>query len=338
VGAAYCWGSNGFGQLGIGGGGPRANPEAVAGGVVFDRLSSNVFANFHCALTPEGTGYCWGSARHGQLGNDGIPVGNTSVSNVPVPVSGGFTWTMLSPGGDHACGLLADGTAYCWGSNFNGQLGLGGPTADQNSPQLVAGGHKFLWIAAAYRHTCGITVSKAVYCWGQAEGFKVTGADVFSPSPVTPPPGVEFAKIVGGEASTCALTPTGQAYCWGLNGNGQIGDGTTTNRPTPVPVTGGQTFLSLDGRGRTACGLAADGRTYCWGRNDGGQGGTGTQDELLVPTPVFGNPQFTIVSVGAFGTCALEDGAPRCWGPNSIGQVGDGTTILRTVPTRVRFR
>ncbi|HXI98774.1 MAG TPA: hypothetical protein VNG73_07505, partial [Gemmatimonadaceae bacterium] len=73
-----------------------------------------------CALTSEGTAYCWGKNQAGQLGN-----GTVADSGTPVAVSGGLAFSAVSAGNDHTCGVTRSGTAYCWGLNSNGQLGDG---------------------------------------------------------------------------------------------------------------------------------------------------------------------------------------------------------------------
>lgn len=64
--AAYCWGSNGVGQLGTGSRVSSLVPVPVQGGLSFFQI---VAAQSHtCALTTEGSVYCWGDGYVGQLG------------------------------------------------------------------------------------------------------------------------------------------------------------------------------------------------------------------------------------------------------------------------------
>jgi alpha-tubulin suppressor-like RCC1 family protein len=91
-----------------------------------------------CGVTGLGVAYCWGKADEGGLGNGtGTPV----IATTPVAVSGGLSFAMLSAGGTydgHSCGVTTDGAAYCWGRNFEGQLGNGMTTAS-GVPVKVAG-------------------------------------------------------------------------------------------------------------------------------------------------------------------------------------------------------
>src|SRR6266566_1666561 len=201
-GAAYCWGDNSAGQLGNGSTTGSSTPVAVSGGLSFTALAAggihtcgltsagaaycwglsvgasnstvpapvatglrwaSITARGHytCGVTPGGTAYCWGENPAGQLGS-----GSTTSSSTPVAVSGGLSFSAIAPGGDHTCGLTTSGAAYCWGDNSSGQLG-NGSTSSSSVPVAVSGDLSFSALATSRRHhTCGLTTSGAVYCWG----------------------------------------------------------------------------------------------------------------------------------------------------------------------------
>lgn len=117
-GAAYCWGSNSYGELGDGTTTMRTEPVSVQGlPSPVTQISAGGSAT--CAIA-NGTAYCWGGNWRGQLGN-----GTTQDTAVPVPVTGLGTPVMsLVAGGEIGCAIVA-GEAYCWGSNVNGQVGSG---------------------------------------------------------------------------------------------------------------------------------------------------------------------------------------------------------------------
>jgi alpha-tubulin suppressor-like RCC1 family protein len=162
-GAAYCWGDNGGGQLGIGTMDltPHAQPAAVSGGLVFTTVSAGL-GEHSCARTAAGAAYCWGQNTYGALGN-----GTQTQSFVPVAVSGGLAFAQLIAGGfiGHSCGLTSGATGYCWGENEVGAIG-DGTTTDRLVPVPVAGGIGFTSLDAGYRHTCGHASSGKLYCWG----------------------------------------------------------------------------------------------------------------------------------------------------------------------------
>jgi alpha-tubulin suppressor-like RCC1 family protein len=131
-GVAHCWGRGLEGQLGVDHVELVTEPVAVSGGLFFQSLSSG--GRHTCAVAHDGTAYCWGEGAFGRLGN-----GSEARSATPVPVSGAeFRFTYVTAGFEHTCGLTTDGSVYCWGSNFAGQLGIL-EISPSTSPQLVLG-------------------------------------------------------------------------------------------------------------------------------------------------------------------------------------------------------
>jgi alpha-tubulin suppressor-like RCC1 family protein len=181
-GLAFCWGRNESGQLGTGDFSERDVPAGVAGGTRFIAISSGgdtisqgaglppLIDSHTCALAVNGSAWCWGSNSAGQIGNGTI---GGSVA-APVPVSGGLTFTKISAGGRHTCGLTTAGSVYCWGHGSDLQLGRGGETGsgfDSGTPQSVTGGElsagaKFTTISAGARHSCAVADDGNAYCWG----------------------------------------------------------------------------------------------------------------------------------------------------------------------------
>jgi alpha-tubulin suppressor-like RCC1 family protein len=118
TGSAYCWGYNFNGQLGNGTITNSSIPVPVNGGLTFSSISSG--AGHACALNFTGTAYCWGANNFaGQLGD-----GTNTDSRIPVLVSGGLTFSSITTGNKHTCGVTSTGIAYCWGYNSYGQLGI----------------------------------------------------------------------------------------------------------------------------------------------------------------------------------------------------------------------
>jgi prepilin-type N-terminal cleavage/methylation domain-containing protein len=135
----------------------------------------------------------------------------------------------------------------------------------------------------------------------------------------------------------CVLSSLGAVKCWGNNGNGAVGNGSTTgtvNTPYTVIASG---VTQLSANDHHACALLSGNVVRCWGWNGYGQLGDGTTTTRATPTAVTGLPADVVqISVGIGHTCArTQQGAAWCWGYNAQGGIGDGTTTQRTVPTQV---
>ncbi len=274
AGAAYCWGLN-VGQLGDGTTTDRSSPVPVSGGLSFTSLSTGF--RHTCGVTAAGAAYCWGANRNaGQLGD-----GTSTDRLAPVAVAGGLTFTAVSAGDFHTCGITAAGAAYCWGGNGDGQLG-DGTTTSRSTPVRVVGDVSFAAVSAGGFHTCGVTATGGAYCWGaNSEGQLGDGSTTNRSRPVLVAGGGNYTIVSAGFIHTCGVTAGGAAYCWGSNEQGQIGDGTTTRRPTPVRLAGDVSFAAVQagGSGQAlgyhTCGLTVAGAAYCWGQNARGQVGSG---------------------------------------------------------------
>jgi alpha-tubulin suppressor-like RCC1 family protein len=229
-GAAYCWGYNGSGQLGVAAIAYSSSPVAVSGGLTFAAISAGENGQT-CGVTTAGAGYCWGYNAEGELG-----VGTVIGVNAPTAVSGGLVFKSISPGFSSTCGITTTGAAYCWGDNTYGELG-NGSNANSTIPVAVTGGLTFSAVSVGDAFACGVATSGAVYCWGYNAGGQLgAGTTTQSSAPVALFGGVNFASVSAGYASACAVTAGGAAYCWGNDASGQLGNASLATPLTPVLV------------------------------------------------------------------------------------------------------
>jgi alpha-tubulin suppressor-like RCC1 family protein len=282
-----CWGYNGSGELGIGtvGGAEGATASDVIGLTDAVQLGTGNF--YSCARRTPGTVACWGTNSQGMLGN-GSGVG----SALPVPVTGVTDATDLGAGVLHACVVHASGALSCWGYNGNGGLG-DGSTTTRPTPVDVVGITDATQVAGGLTHTCARRATGTVSCWGSnGNGELGNGTTTQSTIPVdvvgiTDAVDVRASISGGGGDFTCALHATGVVSCWGYNGQGQLGDGTNTNRATPVDVVGLTGAVKLATGWRHACAQTGTGSVQCWGWNQYGQLGDGTFTSRTTPVVII---------------------------------------------------
>lgn len=302
-----------------------------------------------CALTNAGGVQCWGYNVLGQIGD-----ATTTNKSRPVNVLGfGQGMSAIASGAIHSCSLDTNGNIKCWGYNEYGQLG-DGTTVNRTSPVTVlaaAGGPALAnvtGIAAGGYHTCAITTTTGVKCWGENVFGQLgdgTTADRLTPVDVVGLTGV--VAIAAGFWHTCALTGAGTIKCWGDGQFGTLGDGLFNTESSVardvcqqfdeetqaclVPFSGA---TSIAAGGRHNCAVTSSNALKCWGLNDEAQLGDGTTTDRATPTDVTGlGSGVTLVRAGGYHTCALLSSSTlKCWGHNYFGQLGDGTNINRTTP------
>ena len=237
-------------QLGDGTNTDRSTPTQTSS-LGTDRTAVAITAGLYhtCAILDDGSVSCWGYNYNGQIGD-----GTTTDRNTPTPTSSlgtDRTAVAIDSGYFHTCAILDDGSVSCWGYNNYGQLG-DGTTTDRNTPTQTSSlgtDRTAVAITAAVYHTCAILDDGSVSCWGWNIYGQIgdgTNTDRNTPTQ-TSSLGTDRTAVAinAGGIHTCAILDDGSVSCWGYNYNGQIGDGTTTDRNTP-------TQTSSLGTGRTA--------------------------------------------------------------------------------------
>jgi alpha-tubulin suppressor-like RCC1 family protein len=268
-----------------------------------------------------------------------------------------LVFASISAGSQHACGIARNGVAYCWGLQDWGRIGNGADAGNALRPVRVSSADRFTVISAGIDHTCGITTTAELACWGSGAYGKLGDGEHgegIPPHRVLLPRHFGqrgFTDVVAQNTHTCALTTSGDVYCAGSNYAHQLGVDTVTSvcgqdmpgtpflescSPTFVKVAGAPAFTKLFGLGGTTCGRTASRATFCWGQNGGGAG-VGYLDAVATPTPILGGIDFAAVSGITSYACGLATtGAMYCWGSNQFGELGTGAASINMTLAPVR--
>src|SRR5581483_4870380 len=370
-GTVACWGDNSYGQ---------ALPPAG----IFVQLSAGGL--YTCGLRVGGNMACWGNnaygvavpragsftqisagklhacAIRGGTGGFSIPAGSVvcwgddSVGQTDVydsdggPAADGTTFTQVSAGDYHSCGIKTDGLVLCWGDQTFGQTqpyaSFGGPVPD---------GTTFTAISSGGYHTCGITTSGYLACWGDNTYGQA--------SPPGGPGTVErLTAVSAGGSATCGVRHDGEVVCWGRFADGQALSGVPAGlrvkravidagyarevteggrwdcgiTPNAIllcfgyaALKGGMTFTQVSAGGNVGCAIRDDGTVFC------GSGTDQLPDAFYVTHvyvsqhgPVPDGTTFTQVSVGDKHACGIEtNGTVACWGRAWAAPFGTFTQI-----------
>lgn len=303
-GTVWCWGYRVNGILGDGDGTRRlTSPQYSALPVqvpdVVGAVQVDVGNESACALTRDGSVYCWGDGGwgiHGDAvkGTVGYPLAPSRVKNLDSAVA-------VAVAGWSACAILTDHTVECWGSAWPIGMGIG-VLDDQMTPRPptpATGPTGITEITAAGQRTCVLNSNHEVWCWGRdlAKRFSNDPTSLFlAPTRVEPPAGAK--GVVTADDATCVLKmESGAAECWGDRSDYQLGDGrwwTLSSSGPLVPRYPPVTVLT--------------------GR-----------DESQTPAVEFPLEGIEQVAMSSFHSCATQtSGVMYCWGANSSGQLGDG--------------
>jgi alpha-tubulin suppressor-like RCC1 family protein len=241
-------------------------------------------------------------------------------------------------GAVHVCALIEDGTVRCWGDNGLGQLGDGSRIARPTPGAPLPGLTDVVGLAAGFVHTCAVTGTGSVWCWGE-NYYGQLGFTGVTTVPVEVQGLGESAKEVVCHGyspyrtgQTCARMTSGRVKCWGSNVHGQLGTGTRGNSSaTPVEVANLTDTLQIAMSTVSVCAVRTSRKVACWGYNgfnpQRGWLATGSTEEFIMsPEEVLGLSDVHMIDGGEGHFCAVAGPGRhvKCWGQDSRGELGDG--------------
>lgn len=367
--APFIWGDNSDGQIGDGTVVERHNATAVVttgalSGKTITTMAGGIIGKHTLAVSTDGKLYAWGDNRYGQLGDGSVIDRHEPVAVDMTGALSGKTVVAVAAGEDFSIALTSDGLVFSWGRNDQGQLGDGSTGGESHAPVAVdttgvLSGKIVTAIDAGGSFAAVLTSAGQVFTWGDNLGKSLgNGGSLDSDVPVA----VDMSGVLSGKTVTSMSTgwlhtqviaSDGLLYAWGLNDEGQIGDGSKTDRSTPVAVDtsgvlAGKTLVAVScGLGHSVA-LSDDGMLFSWGINGGPNGilGDGTTTTYATSgrpvttdmTGALSGKTITALAAGTSHTLVLtSDGEVFGWGYNGNGQIGDGTIMPRPMPTALNM-
>ena len=361
-GTVWAWGRGQEGQIGHGVGwdGYRQNRYTPVQVIISDsgdnageqlkNITSIAAGKIHnLALDSNKKVWGWGWSAEGQLGKDDR---RNSYVAIPIPIrdKNGTEVNIkaIDAGMLFSIALCESGNVYAWGRNSMGQLGQGSFTND-HVPRQVAHLSDIIAISAGHQHFLALKRDGTVWAAGlNDKGQLGDGTAGGGPrddasnknEPVQVADLSNIVAIAGGGKHSVALDKSGNVYTWGWNQQGQLGDGTTTDRHKPVKVPALDKVSRIDANGDFTGDYTLalrDGVLYSWGHNNYGQLGNRT-DRLDKTTP-FRVPAFDNIihfSPGAAHVLVMTAvGDVYSWGRNWDGQLGVADAYVRNAAAKV---
>ena len=286
--------------------------------------------------------WMWGRSFRGALAQN-----NTVDYSSPVQIPG-TNWNQLFKPEDRNYTTFAvkdDGTAWAWGNNQNGQMGVN-DAVNYSSPVQIPG---TTWNSIAGSRGGSFIAVKTdgtLWTWGSNESGALglnqaaAGAILTTSSPVQVPGtswGVGITKISGaGGNSKMAIRTNGTLWVWGQNEKGQLGlnevEVTQRSSPTQIPGTT-WSFVSSSYRSNTA--IRTDGTLWVWGWNSSGKLGVNNQVDYSSPVQIPGTT-WSKSYVGRSGMLATKtDGTLWAWGENEYGELGQNNATDYSSPIQI---
>jgi alpha-tubulin suppressor-like RCC1 family protein len=263
-------------------------------------LALSAGRNHTCALLDTKKVRCWGAGASGALGYNNInTIGDNELPMAAGDVTVGADVLQVTAGDTFTCVRTAADNVRCWGLGTGGRLGYANQNAiGDNEFPSVAGdvnfGAKAKFVAAGASHTCVITETNNVRCWGINTNGQLGYGHINNIGDNEMPNvsgnvslnGESFVSLSMSLSATCALNNQGAVRCWGNSTYGQLGQGNVLQiGDTEVPSTisavdlgGKATQISMDWY--SGCARLETGDLRCWGRGNNGQLGQGNVNNI----------------------------------------------------------
>lgn len=311
-------------------------------GIPYIKKTDNTWVVLEPTLQPQtilNNALNWGENNNGAIGD-----GTTTRRPAPTATTGQISdFVSISSGYNNSIAIRANGTAWAWGHNSYGRLGVS-DTTNRSSPTLVSGGFTdWVKIDVTDSHSLGLRANGTIWSWGRNNsgglGHGAIGSAYNRSSPQSVVGGfTDWADVAAGSQFSVGLRRNGTIWSWGSNSAGQLGDGTTTSSASPVSVVGGFTdWTQISSKGAHTLALRGNGALWAWGYNGSGQLGSGNTTTVSSPVSVVGGfTDWIHLAAGSdFSLAIRANGTLWSWGNNTFGKLGSNSTTNRSSPGSV---
>lgn len=324
-GTLWTWGSNFEGQLGTNNTTSLSSPVQIGSLTNWAYVSAST--NTTAAVKTDGTLWIWGANYQGQLG---LNLADTVKVSSPVQIGSLTNWKTVTCGDECTMAIRMDGTAWSWGDNAHGQLGLG-DTINRFIPVQMP--------QPQPNYNNVETSSDWINLSVDAGDHFAIFSETYNPASNAG----DFLTTDGTNTSWVPLNvdPTLSAWVWGNNLNFSLGlrvQIMQNNASSPMLLRSATSWTELACGYYHGVGVKSDGTLWTWGYNQYGQIGVGDSGLPQKSYPVQVNPatNWAQASAGYYSTYAIkQDGTLWTWGQNNLGQLGDGTTVDKSIPVQI---
>ncbi|WP_313806292.1 T9SS type A sorting domain-containing protein [Flavobacterium sp.] len=243
---------------------------------------------FTIALKTDGTIWAWGQNDFYQTGN--APATAQQLS--PIQVGTATDWVDIAAGTNRtAFAIKADGTIWGWGANSTSIIVSGSSPTSVSTPTQVGTATDWVKMSVGGGHILAQKQDGTLWSWGGGDCLGVGG----TPSVTNIPQQIStdiWRSFSAGSGTSSGVKADGTLWVWGVNTNGQLGEGTSTNRLVPTQIGTDTNWATVHDRSfGTNMATKTDGSIWYWGRNYYGEFGNGTSYDLnfyYSPTQTLG--------------------------------------------------
>lgn len=326
-GSLWAWGQNSAGQLGDGTIVNKLLPTRIGNASDWKQIITGT--QFSLALKKDGSLWGWGWNSNGQLG-DGTTVNKSS----PTQIGTDKTWTFISAGNTHTAAIKLDGSLWVWGSNSMGELGIGNNT-NSNIPVRVGSANNWKSVTASIQYTIALKNDGTIWSWGSnINGQLGDGTTINKNLPGKIGNASDWVNISTNSLQhPVAIKRDSSIWSWGNNANGQLGDGTLTNKTSPVQIGIEKDWVSVYVGSTYTIAQKNNGSYWVWGYHADLLIGNDPNPYKLQPLRIGNSNNWLMAAAGNNHSLAInKNGSAFSWGVNNGGQLGDSTTINKIIP------